>query len=57
MLGAIVSSVLATTASDTDIALFLDSELVVGDSDCSFSFMLAPSPEGVAELLERLGLG
>jgi chemotaxis protein CheC len=56
MLGAIVSSVLATSANASDLALFLDSKLSVDDSDCSFSFMLVPSPEGLAELLSRLGL-
>jgi chemotaxis protein CheC len=56
MLGAIVQSVLVQNASSSDIALVLDSELVVEGEDCSFGFMLVPSPEGVAELLARLGL-
>lgn len=56
MLGAIVSTVLATTAHSTDLALLLDSDLVVEGAECSFSFMLVPKPKGVAELLGRLGL-
>ena len=57
MLGAIVQSVLAGQAHAGDIALMLDSELAVEGSDCSISFMLVPSQDGVGELLERLGLG
>jgi chemotaxis protein CheC len=56
ILGAVVSSVFATNAASSDIALFLDSDLTVEDEDCAFSFMLVPSPEGVAELLGRFGL-
>jgi chemotaxis protein CheC len=57
MLGAIVQSVLAGQAHAGDIALMLDSELAVEGSDCSISFMLVPTQDGVGELLERLGLG
>ncbi|HTW42354.1 MAG TPA: chemotaxis protein CheC [Solirubrobacteraceae bacterium] len=57
MLGAIVASVLATTAEDTDTALLLDSELTVEGAECALSFMLAPGRDGVAEILARLGLG
>jgi chemotaxis protein CheC len=56
MLGALVSSAVAANAAASDVVLFLDSDLVVEDEDCAFSFMLVPSPEGVAELLGRLGL-
>jgi len=56
MLGAIVSSVLAGNARETDIALLLDSELTVEGVECSLSFMLAPGRRGVAEILARLGL-
>jgi len=56
-LAAIVSSVLATTAQLSDLALVLDSRLVVEGAECSFSFMLVPTPGAVAELLDRLGLG
>jgi chemotaxis protein CheC len=57
MLGAIVESVLAPTAGRNDLALLLDSDLVVEDEACSFSFVLVPTAESVGELLRRLGLG
>ena len=57
MLGAIVQTVLAGQAHAGDIALMLDTALVVEGSDCSISFMLVPTEDGVGELLERLGLG
>jgi chemotaxis protein CheC len=57
MIGAIVSTVLATGAESTDVALMLDSDLMVEGTECSLSFMLVPSRNGVGELLARLGLG
>jgi len=57
MLGAIVASVLAGSATGADIALVLDSDLQVEGEDCSISFLLVPSAGGVQELLTRLGLG
>ena len=57
MLGSIVASVLATAALTGDVALLLDSDLVVEGEDCSISFLLVPSRGGVEELLTRLGLG
>jgi chemotaxis protein CheC len=56
MLGAIVSTVLAENAAGSDLALLLDSDLIVEGEACSFSFMLVPTADGVAELLSRLGL-
>jgi chemotaxis protein CheC len=56
MLAAVVSTVLATGAEETDIALMLDSNLIIEGTECSLSFMLVPSREGVGELLTRLGL-
>ena len=56
MLGALVASVLAGQAHAGDIALMLDSNLVVEDEDCSISFFLVPDQGGVDELLSRLGL-
>ncbi len=56
MLGAIVSSVLATGAEATDVALMLDSDLFVEGAECSLSFMLVPSRDGVGEVLAGLGL-
>jgi chemotaxis protein CheC len=57
MLGAIVASVLSATAGELDLALVMDAELSVAQAACGLSFLLLPSPGGVAELLDRLGLG
>ncbi len=57
MLGALVASVLAGQAHAGDIALMLDSNLVVEGEDCAISFFLVPDQGGVQELLSRLGLG
>jgi chemotaxis protein CheC len=56
MLAAIVESVLATRAAAGDVALLLDSDLVVEGEDCSVSFLLVPDQGGVEQLLARLGL-
>jgi len=56
MLGAIVASVLAGAAHTGDIALLLDSNLVVEGEGCSISFLLVPDQGGVELLLSRLGL-
>jgi chemotaxis protein CheC len=56
MLGAIVESVLAAAARSGDVALMLDSNLVVEGEDCSISFLLVPDRGGVEQLLARLGL-
>ena len=56
MLGALVATVLAERAHAGDIALMLDSNLVVEGEDCSISFFLVPDQGGVDELLSRLGL-
>ena len=57
MLGAVVSSVLAAGSASAEVALVLDSSLVVEGTDCSLSFMLVPSTIDVHELFERLGIG
>jgi chemotaxis protein CheC len=57
MLGALVATVLAGAAANSDVALMLDSNLVVEGEDCSISFLLVPDQGGVEELLSRLGLG
>ena len=57
MLGAMVSTVLAARSGGRDFAIMLDSELCVEDEAISLSFMLLPTPEGVSELLDRIGLG
>ena len=56
MLGAIVQTVLAERAGAGDVALLLDSDLVVEGEDCSVSFLLVPDQGGVDQMLERLGV-
>jgi chemotaxis protein CheC len=56
MLGAIFESVLAGATMSGDVALLLDSNLVVEGEDCSISFLLVPDQGGVELLLSRLGL-
>ena len=56
MLGAIVASVLATAASSSDLALLLDSSMIVEGAECEFGFLFVPDENGVSELLGRLGL-
>ncbi len=55
MVGAIVASVLLMRG-ESDVALMLDSELVVEGESCAMSFMLLPEAGGVTDLLARLGL-
>jgi chemotaxis protein CheC len=56
MLGALVATVLAGHAHAGDVALMLDSNLLVEGEDCSVSFLLVPDQGGVDLLLSRLGL-
>jgi chemotaxis protein CheC len=56
MLAAIVETVLAQRAGAGDVALLLDTDLVVEGSDTSVSFLLVPDAGGVDQLLARLGL-
>ena len=55
-LGAIVETVLAQRTGAGDVALLLDTDLVVEASDASISFLLVPDAGGVDLLLARLGL-
>jgi chemotaxis protein CheC len=57
MLGAVVASALAETSGEVDVALVLDTELRVAGVQCGISFLMAPTADGAAEMLERLGLG
>jgi chemotaxis protein CheC len=43
-------------ASTADVALLLDSSLIVEGVDCTVSFLLVPGTEGVRDLLARLGI-
>jgi chemotaxis protein CheC len=52
----IVSSLLAQTGDEADIALVLDSELDVAGEACSISFLLLPNAGDANELLAPLGL-
>jgi len=56
MLGAIVSSVIAVGANQSDVALLLDSDLIIEGTECSFTFMLVPNASSISVLLGRLGL-
>jgi hypothetical protein len=56
MLGAIVATVLATAATSSDLALLLDSSMMVEGAECEFGFLFVPDQNGVSELLGRLGL-
>jgi chemotaxis protein CheC len=57
MLGAILGSILAVSASAGDVALMLDSALIIEGHSCSLSFLLIPTADGVDGLLAQLGLG
>lgn len=57
MLGAVAATVLASSCTDSDTALLLDSGLEIEETECDFTFMLVPTANGVAELLVRLGVG
>jgi chemotaxis protein CheC len=57
MLGAVVATVIAARRDGRDVAIMLDSELRIEQEAIALSFMLLPTPEGVDELLERIGLG
>ena len=57
MLGAVVATVIAARSDGRDVAIMLDSELRIERDAIALSFMLLPTPEGVDELLERIGLG
>jgi chemotaxis protein CheC len=56
MLGAIAQTVLAERAGAGDMALLLDSELMVEREDCSVSFLLVPDQGGIDTMLAALGL-
>lgn len=56
MLGAVVASLLPSTAGELDVALVLDASLTVEEAACGMSFLLLPTVVGAAELLGRLGL-
>lgn len=57
MLGAVLGSAVLAVDETRDVALLLDSDLLFEGEECSLSFLLVPSAGGVAELLDRLGVG
>ncbi|HUO69147.1 MAG TPA: chemotaxis protein CheC [Solirubrobacteraceae bacterium] len=57
LLGAIVATVLAETAGESDLALVLDSNLDLADQPCSISFLMLPASGHANDLLAPLGLG
>jgi chemotaxis protein CheC len=56
MLGAIVASLLAQSAGESNTALVLDSNLDVADAACSLSFLLVPTCGSATDLLAPLGM-
>jgi chemotaxis protein CheC len=56
LLAALVASVLALTAGETDTALMLDTDLDLASNPCELSFLLVPRDGSVNRLLEPLGL-
>jgi chemotaxis protein CheC len=56
MVGAIMATVLAVQADQSNLALVMDSRLIVEGQECELTFLLLPSLEGIGELLARLGL-
>jgi chemotaxis protein CheC len=56
MLGAVVASLLSSTAGELDFALVLDASMTVEEAACEMSFLLLPTVVGATELLGRLGL-
>ncbi len=58
-LGSITGAILAMTApaGAGDVALLLDSTLIIEGRACSLAFLLIPSSAGVDDLLTQLGLG
>jgi chemotaxis protein CheC len=57
MLGAIVSSALIAGLHSTDLAIMMDSKLDVDGTECGFGFLFVPAVDGVAQMLDRLGVG
>jgi chemotaxis protein CheC len=58
-LGSLTGSILALTATAGagEVALLLDSTLIIEGRACSLSFLLIPSAAGVDDMLTHLGLG
>jgi len=57
MVGALVTSVMSQVAGEEDLALVLDSDLMIAGEQCAIGFMLLPTTGGIDGLLRPLGLG
>ena len=53
----VVATALVARDPDGALALLLDSELSIEGESCALSFLLLPGADGVALLLDRLGVG
>jgi chemotaxis protein CheC len=56
-LGAIMGSILTVSAGAGEVALMLDSALVIEGRECSLAFLLVATGDGVEGLLAQLGVG
>jgi chemotaxis protein CheC len=56
VLGEVVSSILSMSTGARDVALMLDSALIIAGQSCSLPFLLIPAADGVDGLLTQLGL-
>jgi chemotaxis protein CheC len=56
MVGAILATVLTHSSEGSDLALVMDSRLMVEGQACELKFLMLPSLRGIEELLARLGL-
>jgi chemotaxis protein CheC len=56
-LGAIMGSILTVSAGAGEVALMLDSALVIEGRACSLAFLLVATGDGVDGLLAQLGVG
>lgn len=56
MLGAILESALIPLSLESDVALLLDTDLVIEGEASAFTFLLLPAADGIEQLLARLGV-
>lgn len=56
MLGAIVSTVLASVVQGDEMTLLLETALAVEGEPCDFSLLMVPANDGIVRLLASLGL-
>ncbi|MEA2127746.1 MAG: chemotaxis protein CheC [Solirubrobacteraceae bacterium] len=56
-LGALMDSILTVSAGPGEVALMLDSALVIEGRECSLAFLLVATGDGLDGLLAQLGVG